>query len=130
MWLALPMNERYITALHAGPSGDVADAVSPTGRSPKWLPPRGALQFHHMPGHAPGQVCTSDPPHVYMYMCCNVQCAASYMCMCCKAGHTQCDGRVRYAPMVSHDTTTHKGVAVSSHAHASPDRAQRCRICM
>ncbi len=47
---------RGTSPLHAGSSGDVADALSLKGRSPKWLPPRGALQYHHMPGHAPGQV--------------------------------------------------------------------------
>ena len=58
--LALTSAKRHsmvTTILHAGGSGDVADAVSLTGRTPKWLPPRGALQFHHLPGHTPGQVC-------------------------------------------------------------------------
>ena len=43
---------------HAGSSGDVADAFSPTGHSEHWLPSRGAVQFYHAPGHAPGLVST------------------------------------------------------------------------
>ncbi|CAK0785164.1 hypothetical protein CVIRNUC_008370 [Coccomyxa viridis] len=41
-----------------GSSRDVADAFRPSGCASDvgWLPPRGALHFHHAPGHAPGLV--------------------------------------------------------------------------
>ena len=44
--------------MSVGSSGDVADAFRPSGCASAvgWLPLRGALRFHHAPGHAPGLV--------------------------------------------------------------------------
>ena len=40
----------------SGQAGDVADARGPAGNVARWLPTKGVLTWHHVPGHAPGQV--------------------------------------------------------------------------
>ena len=45
-----------ICLLRSGKAGDVADARGPAGNAAQWLPPKGVLSWHHVPGHAPGQV--------------------------------------------------------------------------
>lgn len=40
----------------SGKAGDVADARGPAGNAARWLPPTNVLSWHHVPGHAPGQV--------------------------------------------------------------------------
>ncbi|CAL5224919.1 g7685 [Coccomyxa viridis] len=45
-----------------GKSGDLADARGPAGTAAKWLPPKGVISWHHVPGHAPGQVAFIHKP--------------------------------------------------------------------